>query len=256
MKKAFFSPLASLLLMAILGLAACQKSDNGGGGNTSETYATTPCTNTNLATCGNGNISGYNYGNIQFMNYQGAYSNGFCGCLGGFRPIIHPTMGLSCASSSFFRPYQNTGMGLWGYSYSVFNNNYYSGGAYNGGYYGNTNSSGGITSQPGQNNQWSSIPQVTYNPAIAGSNNNCYANAAATCDIRQANSCGTSGVCRTTGGGTYLGICSYQRGTEGYSQANPCIQRMRNGGYINICGYNGSSYGYNNNSYGGNLPVR
>lgn len=255
MKKANLSYLASLLFMAVLGLSACQKSDSGGGGSTNDTYATTPCSTTNLANCNNGAYGAYNNGNIQFMNYQGNYNNGFCGCQGGYRPIIHPQMGLSCAPSGFFQPYQsgyNNNYQMWGYSYSTIN-------SYNGGYYNGSNG-GGITSQPGQNNQWSSITQVTYNPAISGGNNNCYANAAATCDIRQTNSCGNAGVCRPTGGGTYLGICSYQRGTEGYTQANGCIQRASNGGYYNICGYGGYSYSYgaygNYGSGNSNLPNR
>ncbi len=247
--------LSSLLLVAAVALSACQKSDNGGGSNNSnDTYATTPCSGSNLTNC-NGGYSPYNDGSIQFINYQGSYANGFCGCPYGYRPIMNPYSGLACAPSNFFAPFarRNPGYGMWGYSYrnvyNGFNNGQYSSSSY-----------GGITNIPGQNNQWSSIPQVTYNAAISGGNSGCYANAAATCDIRQANSCGDGSVCRPTGGGTYLGICSYQKGTEGYQQANSCFQRQINGGYINICGYGGYSYGYNNGNGGyyggGNLPNR
>lgn len=246
--------LSSLLLVAAVALSACQKSDDNNGGNTNQNlYAQTPCTSANLSNCGNG-YNAYNNGSIQFLNYQGSYSNGFCGCPYGYRPVMNPYSGLACAPSNFFSPYSNynPGYSMWGYSYgniySGLNNNYY-GNGYGGGY------GGGITSMPGQNNQWSSIPQVTYSAAVSGSNSGCYANAAATCDLRQANTCGGGSVCRPTGGGTYLGICSYQRGTEGYQQANGCIQRQRNGGWINICGYGGYSNGYGG-GYGNPLPVR
>jgi hypothetical protein len=227
----------------------------------------------------NCNTAGYDqYGNtqVQFTPYQGSYSNGFCGCPAGYRPIMNPTMGLACAPFNFFHANQygygnasgntygygsqysygsNTGYRPWGYAYYCFGANSLNdprcgGGAINNG------ESGNITRYAGQNNQWSSITQITYSPALTGSQANCYSQAAATCDLRLANPCGNSGVCRPTGGGTYLGICSYGRGVEGYGQANGCIQRQANGGYINICGYGGYSYNPNQGNVNSQLPTR
>ena len=267
MKKSILAPLASLLLMALLGLSACQKKDDNNGGAQADVYAQTPCSATNLTNCNNGAYNQYGNNQVQFLTYQGNYNNGFCGCPAGYRPIMNPTMGLSCAPANFFGSANynynngnnrygyasrysygsNSGYVRWGYSYSTINNY---------GNYGHSQHQGGITQQPGQNSQWSSIPQVTYSAALSGTNSNCYTQAAATCDLRAANSCGGNGVCRPTGGGTYLGICSYGRGAENYQQANGCIQRTNNGGYYNICGY-GNAYSYDQNQQNYNqLPVR
>lgn len=227
-----------LMIVTMFALTGCQppNDDNNNNGTSAPVYAQTPCNPNDLTNCQNGNASIYNNNQIQFLNYQGSYTNGFCGCPAGYRPIINPYIGLSCAPATFFHGFQNS-YRMWGYNYQSI----------------------GITNQPGQNGQWSSIPQVTYAPALSGTQN-CFANAAATCDLRQTNSCGNGGVCRPTGGGSYLGICSYGRGVESYQSANGCIQRSANGSHINICGFNhnGFNNGFNQNGFNNNyqLPVR
>ena len=110
----------------------------------------------------------------------------------GYRPVMNSSWGISCAPAGFF-PNMNNGYGYYGYSYrNVYYGQYYA-----------------------QNGQWSSIPQVAYNPAVYGANSNCYATAASVCDIRS-NNCPGGSVCRATSGGSYLGICTYGTGVEYY----------------------------------------
>ncbi len=207
MKKLWEANFAGGFMVLALSLTlisvSCQKKDDGGssannnGTATTQqtTYAQTPQQSCNMP--GNPNCTPstywqYNNSQVNFQSYQWSNSNGFCGCAAGYRPVMNSSWGISCAPAGFF-PNMNNGYGYYGYSYrNVYYGQYYA-----------------------QNGQWSSIPQVAYNPAVYGANSNCYATAASVCDIRS-NNCPGGSVCRATSGGSYLGICTYGTGVEYY----------------------------------------
>jgi len=214
MKKILFP----LMTVVLLGLSACQKSDDGNGGGGGGTTAETPCNISGNTTC---NPGYYNQDPrlSSFPAYQWSNNNGFCGCPIGQRPIMNPQWGISCAPDSY-----------WGGNYNYLGYNY-----------GNTSS---VYSYYGQNTQWSSVPQVSYTPAVSGAGN-CYANAASACDIRDQNSCGGGAYCRATGGGSYIGLCTVGAGTSTYSNnSGSCWQNSPGWGRIYVCGYNNNGYYY------------
>lgn len=200
-----FSALAALLV-----LSACQKKDDGGG-----TYATTPVQPCNVPGNSNCNPGAYQEIGPQTQNYQWSYSNGFCGCGQGYRPIMNQQWGISCAPAGWF-----PGSAYYSYSYNQV------------AYYQSQNAG-----------QWMAIPQVTYNPVVSGNTTNCHANAASVCDIRQANSCSNGGVCRPSAGGSYLGFCTHGSGNESYSHRVCNYEYDYYQGYVYRCrdNYHGGS---------------
>lgn len=179
--------LFSGLLVAFLSLTACQEKDNNNNGQpANNNVATTPTT----AQCnlpGSTNCNPAVYGQHGWQTYPWNYSNGFCGCPSGYRPVMSPSFGFACAPAYEF-------------NFQVY---YYQGYRYT-----------------SYNNQWTNIPQVSYSPAISGTNN-CYSQAIRSCDV-QASDCGSGSYCRPVGGGTRLGICTVGSGTETYyNPVNP-----------------------------------
>ncbi len=200
----------------LLVLNACQpKKDEGSGG----TYAATPVQNCNVPGNTNCNPGVYREVGPQTQDYQWSYSGGFCGCNDGYRPIMNQQWGISCAPSNWF-PQSS----YYSYNYNT-------------------------VAYQSQNTQWMSIPQVTYNPVVSGNTTNCYANAASVCDTRKPDTCGDSGVCRQSAGGSYLGFCTTGTGNESYSQ-EVCNWEWDNyQGYVRRCrtNYSGGSNGTGSN---------
>ena len=220
MKKAFST---LMMLAAVLTIAvACKKNDDssGGGG----TYAATPtpgpaqnCVDASNPNCVPTQPNYYAQNAPQFTNYQWSYTNGFCGCPVGFRPVMNFNWGLSCAPNYWFpgSEYYMT------YNIQTF-------------YY------------PPQNGQWTNIPLVTYSPATSGNVSSCSA-AAAICDTRATNPCGNGQVCRQAAGGSYLGLCTSGTGNDNY-QAPPPNNNCRTVNYgsawVTYCSYGFNSYYY------------
>lgn len=216
MKKLTLS--AGLLLATMLVISACQsKKDSSSSTNV---VATTPATQCNLpgAQASDCDPSVYNtlntYG-FQAYPYNWQYNNGFCGCPIGTRPVMSQSFGIGCAPDSIFS----------------FNSYSYLGWAY----------------QP-QNNHWSTIPQVSYTPVVNGTSNggSCWANPARACDVLNSNNdCtfnGIRGECRKIGGGSRLGICTYQNGTDVYSNGSNSFV-YNGGGTVNFSGvWGGGGY--------------
>lgn len=186
------------ILVALLSLSACQQKKDDSG--TGSVIATTPATQCNLpgaqsTDCDPSIYNTLNTYGFQAYPYNWQYSNGFCGCPIGTRPVMSSAFGIGCAPDNIFS----------------FNNYGYLGWAY----------------QP-QNNQWSTIPQVSYSPVVNGTTNgSCWANPARACDVLNSNNdCkfnGVQGECRKVGGGSRLGICTYQNGVDVYSNNNTAI---------------------------------
>jgi hypothetical protein len=239
MKKALYSAL--MMVMVVVSLAACKKSDGGGSSDDSGggTIATTPNQNCNIPGTSGCNPNLYQQYAPNFIPYQGTYTNGFCGCPAGYRPVMNMSWGISCAPSNYFPS-----------SY----------------YYSSTQ----VTFQI-QNGQVSSMPQVTYAAAASGYVGNCYSAATSVCDVRSnsnpsnggypvsaqcpAVNGAPQGYCRGIGGGSYMGICSNGVGNESYSNRynNGCYRRNGYGGWMNVCrGAYGSYYynGYESDYYG------
>jgi hypothetical protein len=217
MKKAL-SSLFTLLAVVIL-VSACKKNDDGGGGDTGAFAATPPAAPAqNCATPGNPACTPaqpyyYQQNFPQTQSYQWGYANGYCGCPIGYRPIMNYNWGLSCAPATWFPGYEYYSYGgVVAYNVQSF-------------FYGP------------QNGQWTSIPQVTYSPAVSGNVQSCGAQATAVCDIRVANSCTGGAICRPAGGGSYLGLCTNGSGNESYSSPTPIGGCMRYTyyGWVNSC---------------------
>lgn len=203
------------LTTAVVLLNACQKKDDGGGGVGATPAATPPapvpvqtCNVTGNTTCNPGT---YQQFGPQMQPYQGSYVNGFCGCQSGFRPVMNSQWGISCAPADWF-----PGSSYYGYNYH-------------------------LISRLSTNNQWMAIPQITYSPAISGTGNNCYSSAASVCDIRNANSCASGGVCRPAGGGSYFGFCTHGTGTESYVSQVCNWELNQYGQNVRVCRDNYSS---------------
>lgn len=225
MKKAFSS---LLIVVAVTALTvACKKNDDSGGGG-GGTFAATPaqvpaqnCANANNAACTPVNPNYYQQNAPNFINYQWGYSNGYCGCPAGYRPVMNFNWGMSCAPAGWFPS---------GWYYSAYNTQSF--------YYGP------------QNGQWTSIPQVTYSPATSGTATGCGAQASAICDIRNPSSCGSGSTCRQVSGGSNLGLCSSGVGNDNYQapqQQNNCRTYFNGFAWVTWCSgsyYNGF-YGYN-----------
>ncbi|MEZ0392166.1 MAG: hypothetical protein ACAH59_08130 [Pseudobdellovibrionaceae bacterium] len=230
MKKAVYTLLMSLTVVACL--IACKKSDDGGG-----SEAATPAQDCNIP--GNPGCQPQTYqqfGN-HFLPYNWTLSNGFCGCPTGYRPVMNPQWGISCAQDFFFNVQ---------YSYNAYNYNTV------------LNYSNQATMYPTQNSQWTSIPQVTYSPTISQySNGYCPQQAASVCntglnDAQNRNvQCGNyQGYCLPAGGGTRMGFCTYGYGQENYNTGGNCYRYSGTGMLINVCTYGFSGNGY----YGSGLP--
>jgi hypothetical protein len=225
MKKAVYAFITAMTLVSVLAACGKKSEDNGGNGGAAAspggTFAQTPDSSCNIpgsTTCTPNQYS--QFGN-QFINYQWTNNGSFCGCPAGYRPIMNPQWGLSCAPDNYFPNYSYGNSYQYQYqAYSYSTVNYYE-------WY-------------SQNGQISSIPQVTYSPGVSGQNGGCYAQAAAVCDIRAANTCANGSTCRASAGGSYLGFCTAGYGNESYSNPQNCYQRQYNsnwGGYawVNIC---------------------
>lgn len=189
------------MFAALLVLNACQKKDDGGG-----TYATTPVQPCNVPGNSNCNPGVYQEVGPQTQAYQWSYSNGFCGCPQGYRPIMNQQWGISCAPSYWFPTSAY-------YSYSYNQVAYYQ----------------------AQNTQQMAMPQVTYNPVVSGNTNNCYANAASVCDIRNPGTCSNGATCRLASGGGYLGYCTTGTGNESYSHRVCNMEWDYYQGYVYRC---------------------
>ncbi len=214
-------------LVCVIALSACQKKDDGGnsanqGGGV---VASTPQTACNLPSrqgdSVNCNPEQYrNYG-WQPLPYQWNYGQNFCGCPVGTRPVYTTNYGFGCAPNNVYYDAYNQ------YPNQVFN-------------YWN------------QNTHYNNIPQISYAPLISGDSQNCYQQAAQACDSREANSCGSNGYCRVVGGGSVLGICTYDYGVDNYGSSYPYQYSCRyyNEGLINgyYCFYTHSSTGFSNSS--------
>ena len=221
------------IALAVSALVACQKNDGGGNsGGDGGVQATTPAQNCNIPGTSSDQCNPATYNQLvpnTFINYQWSFSGGFCGCPIGYRPVMNPQWGISCAPLNYFGGLNPTQFA--GYSYQQV-----------------------ITSS--QNGQWSSIPQITYSPAVSGNGNNCYANASSVCDTRS-NSCGTGGVCRPTSGGSYIGLCTYGTGIDTYGSPTAptsCMVWSNWGGWINRCQTN-APYGSVGGGFGGGFPT-
>lgn len=218
MKKLIFTVVCGAFMM----LAACQDSKSNSNNNTNNgIYAQTPVVTCNLPGQTNCNPGVYQQQNWQVYPYQAGFSNGFCGCPVGTRPVMSPQYGIGCAPNDVFMTnYQYSG---WGYYPS--------------------------------NNQWTNIPQVTYNPAVSGTNGaNCFSDAAKICSVRSANSCGGTATCRPVGGGSDLGLCTNSYGQENYSHPRNCgYSRNSWGGWEYRCSANYNSYNNYNYGFGGGV---
>ncbi len=214
MKKA----LSTLMLLTGVVLAvACKKSD-GGGGDGGGTYAGTPaqtCATAGDPSCTAAQPYYYQQNFPQMINYQWNYANGYCGCPAGYRPVMNFNWGMNCAPANWFPT-----------------SAYYGASAYV------TYNVSSFFYAP-QNVQWTSIPQVTYSPAVSGNVSSCGAQASAVCDTRVANSCSGGAICRQAGGGSYLGFCTTGTGNESYQYPNPqngCMTYTPYAGWVNTCG--------------------
>lgn len=224
--------LSVFLLGTLIGLSACQKSDNGGN---SGTVAQTPenCNipGANVTACNPGyyNQNGwqnYNQYPNQYGNYgySNGFDSGFCGCPIGTVPVMNPGWGIGCAPMTYGGLYgQQSGYGG-GY-----------GNAYSGWSYPAANTQ--ILNQP---TSYYSVPNN-----YANSQNNCHPFASQACDVRLADSCAFNGVCVAVGGGSTIGIC--QMNNQGISGGNGCTMRNLGGYQYRVCSY-GYSTGNTNNS--------
>lgn len=236
MKKTIYLLVSTLAV--VVSLAACGKKDSGGGssGDGGGTVATTPNQPCNIPGNSSCTPNVYQQYAPNFQNFQYGNANGFCGCPAGYRPVMNVQWGISCAPDNWFPASAY---------YQAYNYNtvmYYS-----------------------QNNQWTSIPQITYSPGTSGYNNSC-ATAASVCDTRLTNpntgsnpQCGNGGYCRSTSGGSYVGLCTIGAGHDVYSQPQGggygCMRWSSYYGWVNVCGYNGGGAYYGGGFYyGTQLP--
>lgn len=211
------TPLIGVFLLGgLLSLSACKKKDDGGappGAPTQGVVATTPC----AATCDT-SYTGIT-GLAAPQSYVYGVNNGFCGCGPGMRPIYNSTWGYACVQAS----------------YLVYNQ-----------YLGYNTSS----IYAAQNLAPTNMTQITYAPLPYGGQNNCFATAAAACNVRDVNSCGAGGFCRPIGGGSSIGVCTNQNnpGYDTYNTAYPTPYNYNSGYYDS--GYNGNRCKYRTNSWG------
>lgn len=232
MKKAFYTFLTFVSLISAL--SACGKKDDGGGnanggGDPNQAYAATPTPQACGIPGGNCTTNPYQQYAPQFVDYRWT-DNGFCGCPQGYRPVMNTQWGISCAPNSWMQNYRYLDSNYMSFNFrSTVNFYYYA-----------------------QNGQWSSIPQITYSPAIANPyGQNCFRSALSVCDIRDANSCPNGGYCRSTSGGSYAGLCSNTPGVEHYGSPQPnCTV---NSWGITVCGY---GYSTNQGNAGDGRIVR
>lgn len=203
---------------ALLTLTACDPNKDSST-NDGQIYAQTPVP-CNIPGQSNCNPSIYQQNNWIVASYQYSYANGFCGCPAGTRPVMSPQYGIGCAPTGVFQQqYQYAG---WG--------------------------------QP-SNNHWTSIPQVTYTPAVSGSTGNCYAEAGRSCSVRAANSCGAGKTCRPVGGASDLGLCTSGYGQETYEHPRNCGYTRDNWGqWQYICSNYGNGYNPGYPPGNGGLP--
>jgi len=241
MKKAFSSLLVLVAVTTLMSTVACKKNDDGGGDGGTFAATPTPVPAQNCATAGDPRCTPaqpnyYQVNAPQFTTYQWGYTNGYCGCPGGYRPVMNINWGVSCAPDYWFPTsgYYMTG----GYTIQTF-------------------------MYAPQNGQWTSSPLATYSPAISGSASGCGAQVSAICDTRVANSCSGGAVCRPASGGSYLGLCTNGTGVDNYqAPQNTCRFVWTGYSYYYSCGTGyygngiyGSGYGYGYSySYGGMLP--
>lgn len=141
--------------------------------------------NVNPGVCSNQVYSNYtNYGFMPYpyTNWNSYYYNNYsyiplCDCPANYRPVYHGYIGMGCVAIQYFNP---IAVGV--YYWSLTPNNY----------------------------QWVNISQVSNITNTIGNQTNCYQNVAQACYTDQANSCGAGYVCRSTAGGSRLGICAQQ----------------------------------------------
>lgn len=208
MKKAFYFLMFATLTM----LTACEKNEDKG-----QVIAQTPVLTCNIPGQTNCNPGVYQQAGWQVTAYQYSYSNGFCGCPVGSRPVISPQYGIGCAPAGAFQPQvQYAGYGT------------------------------------PSNGHWTNTPQISFNPAISGTNN-CYADAAKSCSVRGVNTCASGQTCRPVGGASDLGLCTSGYGQENYEHPRNCgYTRDGYGRWQYICSTTNTGYGYGSGyGYGG-----
>lgn len=283
MKNAVRFLITAMALMSLL--SACGKKNDDGAA-----VAETPNTACNIP--GNTSCTPNQYAQFgtqlapyTWQTYQWQNNGAFCGCPVNYRPVMNPQLGLSCAPETFFQNgnsfgggyNQNQGQypGQYQGQYPNQNQGQYQNRFQNQNQFqGQYNNSSGFQAfsyqdyyefQYSQNGQVSSIPQVTYSPAVSGQNGNCFTQAASVCDTQVANSCaGVGAICRPSGGGSRLGFC-----TGGYSDAyygsNQQQQQQQQGCYsrrwgvfsIYACGatsYYDGGYYKTGGGFGGSYP--
>ena len=265
MKKALLTLITATALLSML--VACGKKDEGGGGGGA--VAQTPNTACNIPGDTKCTPTQYNQFGPQFTPYQWTNNGSFCGCPLGSRPVMNPQWGLSCAPASYFQGYGNSNGGNQPqYAQNQYYPQYQGGYQFQGGFQYQSQFQTDYQSQfqgysyqavsgyqqYAQNYQVSSIPQVTYSPAVSGQNGTCYTHAAAICDTSApTTSCGAGSVCRASSGGSRVGFCAggYSDATYEVPQQN-CYRYQYNRwgfySYVNVCGNRYGSYG--NGNYG------
>ncbi|WP_413290188.1 hypothetical protein [Bdellovibrio sp. HCB337] len=178
MKRWFYT----FLVMPLVFVACADKQ----GSDNTVAVAPPPASCINGSAYCNSNLYGQNNGyaaypynpyyyNPQTVWGQGGYMGNFCNCPVGHRPVYNGQYGLGCVAISQFQPVAY-GAVYWGWG--------------------------------ADNSQWVNIPQVSNSQGYpTNRNSSCFQNVAQSCFIDQVNSCGAGATCRTTGGGSRLGIC-------------------------------------------------
>lgn len=106
--------------------------------------------------------------------YRGFNFSNLCDCPAGQRPVYNGTIGLGCVNASNI-PGPNSAL-YWSWQ--------------------------------ARNGQWVNVPQISNAQGYAGNSSSCYKDVAQSCLVDQPNSCGAGAMCRVTGGGSRLGICT------------------------------------------------
>lgn len=217
MKKSIWGLKVSAFLVLAAFVSACGDSGGGGGGGgTTVAVAPNQCNlpqNQNPYNGFNGtNCNPNQYNQNGWQSYPGwdyGTNNGLCSCPVGMRPVAHPSLGIGCAPVNQFN---------WGGGSNYIGWGFYGSAGYN----------------------WNGIPQVAGRPW----GQNCFSDAARACDLRSSNSCGANAYCQPTGGGSTIGLCVSNIGSQGGT--NNCSYRWTSWGYVWTC-----STGWSHGSYNG-----
>lgn len=126
--------------------------------------------------------SQYGFAPYPYTNYNYNYGANYsymplCDCPANYRPVYNGIIGMGCVSLQYFNP-----IAVGAYYYSLTPNNY----------------------------QWVNFTQTSNTVTTIGNQVNCFQQVAISCFTDQANNCGTGYICRSTAGGSRLGICTRQ----------------------------------------------